>query len=64
MAYLGIGLNIQFVVYLVVEVCCIEKESTTLLPLNMVAKIVIVQYVKFVLAEKPNVQVTLKSLSL
>ena len=57
MAYLGIGLNIQFAVYLVVEVCSIEKESATLLYLNMVVKIVMAQLVKIVLARKLNVQV-------
>ena len=57
MVYLGIGLNIQFAVYLVVEVCSIEKESATLLYLNMVVKIVMAQLVKIVLARKLNVQV-------
>ena len=57
MVYLGIGLNIQFAVYLVVEVCGIEKESATLLHLNMVVKIVMAQLVKIVLARKLNVQV-------
>ena len=57
MVYLGIGLNIQFAVYLVVEVCSIKKESATLLHLNMVVKIVMAQLVKIVLARKLNVQV-------
>ena len=57
MVYLGIGLNIQFAVYLVVEVCSIEKESATLLYLKMVVKIVMAQLVKIVLARKLNVQV-------
>ena len=40
MVHLGIGLNIQFAVYLAVEAFSIEKESATPLPLNMVVKIV------------------------
>ena len=64
MVDLGIGLNIQLAVYLVVEVCSIEKESATLLPLNMVVKVVMVQHEKIVFAVKPNVQVALKLFAL
>ena len=61
MMYLEIGLNIQCVVYLVVEVNSIEKESVTPLLLNMAVKSVMVHHVKIALAMKPNAQVSLKS---
>ena len=53
---MGTGLNIQTVVNLVVEVemCSIEKESTTLLPQNMAVNIAIVQHMKAILMEKLN----------
>ena len=56
MVYMGTGLNIQTVVNLVVEVemCSIEKESTTLLPQNMAVNIAIVQHMKAILMEKLN----------
>ena len=58
MMYLENGLSIHLVVYLVVEVCSIEKESVTPLFLNMVVKTVMAQHVKTVPAKKPIVQVT------
>ena len=58
MVYLGSGLSIHLAVYLVVEVCSIEKESATPLSLNMVVKTVMVQRVKIVPARKLIVRVT------
>ena len=57
MVYLGNGLNIQFAVHLVVEGYNTENKNAILLPLNMVVKIAMAQYVKSVTAGKPNVQV-------
>ena len=53
---MGTGLNVQTVVNLVVEVeiCSIEKKSTTLLPQNMAVNIAIVQHIKAILMEKLN----------
>ena len=58
MVDLGNGLIIQLAVYLVVEVCSLEKEIVTLLHLNMVVKTVMVHHEKIVPAGKQNVQVT------
>ena len=62
MVYLGKGLNIQFPIHLVAEVYNTENENAILLPLNIVVKIVMAQYVKSVTVGKPNVHLKYKIL--
>ena len=57
MVDLGNGQIIPRVAYLVVEVCSLEKEIVTLLPLNMMVKTVMVHHEKIVLVGKLNAQV-------
>ena len=57
MVNLGNGLIIQLAVYLAAEVCSLEKEVVTLLPLNMVVNTVMANHEKIVPAWKPNAQV-------
>ena len=57
MVNLGNGLIIQLAVYLAEEVCSLEKELVTLLPLNMVVNTVMDHHKKIVPAWKPNAQV-------
>ena len=61
MVHLENGQIIQLAVYLVVEVCNLEKEFVTLLPLNMVVKTVMAHHEKIVLVGKQNAQVASKS---
>ena len=51
------GLIIRLVVHLVVEVCSLDKEIVTFLPLNMVVKTAMAHREKIVPAGKQNVQV-------
>ena len=60
MVNLGNGLIIQLAVYLAAEVCSLEKEVVTLLPLNMVVNTVMDHHEKIVPAWKPNAQVDLE----
>ena len=57
MVDLGNGQIIQLAAYLVEEVCSLEKELVTLLPLNMVVNTVMDHHEKIVPAWKPNAQV-------
>ena len=57
MVDLGNGLSIQLAVYLVAEVCSLEKGVVTLLPLNMVVDTVMDHHKKIIPAWKPNAQV-------
>ena len=60
MVDLGNGQIIPRAAYLVVEVCSLEKEIVTLLPLNMMVKTVMVHHEKIVLVGKLNAQVALE----
>ena len=60
MVDLGNGQIIQLAAYLVEEVCSLEKELVTLLPLNMVVKTVMAHQKKIVPVGKPNAEVASK----
>ena len=60
MVDLGNGQIIQLAAYLVEEVCSLEKELVTLLPLNMVVKTVMAHQEKIVPVGKPNAEVASK----
>ena len=57
MVDLGNGQIIQLAAYLVEEVCSLEKELVTLLPLNMAVKTVMAHHEKIVPAGKLSAQV-------
>ena len=56
MVDLGNGQIIRLVVDLVVEVCSLDKEIVTFLPLNMVVKTAMAHHEEIVPAGKQNVQ--------
>ena len=57
MVDLGNGQIIRLVVDLVVEVCSLDNEIVTFLPLNMVVKTAMAHHEEIVPAGKQNVQV-------